>query len=157
MTTHQEIVTRFITGFLGKSDLIVADATAHVRIQCFTGLKPTGPIDGLDEYKQIVRAFVSAFPATKPLKIIDQFASADGTRVVTRFHSWQLHARDFFGVAATHREILFDETHVATVRDGLIVQNIVSATNLEFEMLMAPALAPLILARSATRPTSQGV
>jgi len=48
-------------------------------------------------------------------------------------------------LAATGRVILFDETHVARLQDGLIVENIVSATNLEFEMLMAPALSPMIL------------
>ena len=78
-------------------------------------------------------------------QILDQFASADGTRVVTRFHSRQRHAGTYFGIPATHRVVLFDETHVARVRDGLIVENIVSATNLEFEMLMAPVLAPWIL------------
>jgi predicted ester cyclase len=148
MSTNLDTATRFITDFLGKGDLKVADRTAHARIQGITGLKPSGPIDGLDEYKQILTAFVSAFPATRPLKIIDQFASADGTRVVTRFHSWQMHSGDFFGIPASHREILFDETHVATVQSGLITQNIVSATNLEFEMLMAPVLAPLILSLS---------
>jgi predicted ester cyclase len=86
---------------------------------------------------------VDAFPAEGPLEIIDQFAA--GERVVTRFHSRQRHAKGFFGVEATGRVILFDETHVARVRDGRIVENIVSATNLEFEMLMAPVLAPMIL------------
>lgn len=104
-----------------------------------------GPIDGLDEYKAILTAFVDAFPAESPVEIIDQFESADGTRVVTRFHSRQRHAKPFFGVPATGRVILFDETHVARLRDGLIVENIVSATNLEFEMLMAPVLTPMIL------------
>ena len=64
---------------------------------------------------------------------------------MTRFHSRQRHAKDFFGVKATGRVILFDETHVARVADGKIVENIVSATNLEFEMLMAPVLTPMIL------------
>ncbi len=86
---------------------------------------------------------MDAFPAEGPLEIIDQFAA--GERVVTRFHSRQRHAKGFFGVEATGRVILFDETHVARVRDGRIVENIVSATNLEFEMLMAPVLAPMIL------------
>jgi hypothetical protein len=53
--------------------------------------------------------------------------------------------KDFFGLPASGRVILFDETHVARLRDGVIVENIVSATNLEFEMLMAPVLAPMIL------------
>lgn len=145
MSRNIEIVRRFTEAFLGRADAGAADATAHPAIQGITGLKPMGPIDGLAEYKAIVTAFVAAFPAESPVEIIDQFESADGTRVVTRFHSRQRHAGDFFGVAASGRVILFDETHVARLRDGLIVENIVSATNLEFEMLMAPALAPMIL------------
>jgi len=65
--------------------------------------------------------------------------------VVTRFHSRQRHDKAFFGIEATGRVILFDETHVARLKDGLIVENVVSATNLEFEMLMAPVLTPMIL------------
>lgn len=139
------IATRFIEAFLGRGDMTAADATAAPDIQGITGLKPSGPIDGLEEYKAIIAAFVAAFPAVEPLRILDQFASADGTRVVTRFHSRQRHSADFFGVAATNRVILFDETHVARLQNGKIVENIVSATNLEFEMLMAPVLAPMIL------------
>jgi predicted ester cyclase len=145
VTGNTEIVRRFVMDFLGRADVAAADATAHPRIQGVTGLKPTGPIDGLDEYKATIAGFVNAFPAVSPVQIIDQFESADGTRVVTRFHSRQRFAKDFFGVAATGREVLFDETHVARLDGGLIVENIVSATNLEFEMLMAPVLAPLIL------------
>ncbi|MBU8540632.1 ester cyclase [Falsiroseomonas tokyonensis] len=148
MSSNIATVRRFVTDFLGRADLAAADATAHPRIQGITGLKPMGPIDGIDEYKAILTAFVAAFPAESPVEIIDQFESADGTRVVTRFHSRQRHAGEFFGVAATGRVILFDETHVARLQDGLIIENIVSATNLEFEMLMAPVLAPMILGQS---------
>ncbi|MFM9974741.1 MAG: ester cyclase [Beijerinckiaceae bacterium] len=139
------IVRRFTIEFLGRADLVAADATAHPDIRCTTGLKPMGPIEGLDEYKAIVTGFADAFPAESPVEIVDQFASADGTRVVTRFHSRQRHAKDFYGIAATNRVILFDETHVARLKDGKIIENIVSATNLEFEMLMAPVLTPMIL------------
>ncbi|MFM2043306.1 MAG: hypothetical protein RLY86_1882 [Pseudomonadota bacterium] len=145
MTTNAAVVCRFIEDFLGRGDTEAADATAHPRIQGITGLKPTGPIDGLEEYKSILAAFIDAFPAVSPVVIIDQFESADGTRVVTRFHSRQRHAKPFFGVPAGGRIVLFDETHVARLKNGLIVENIVSATNLEFEMIMAPALSPLIL------------
>jgi predicted ester cyclase len=158
MTDKLQLVTRFITDFLGRADLAAADATLDERVQAFTGLKPDGPIDGREAYKAVIVGFVDAFPAVSPVEILDQFASADGTRVVTRFHSRQRHAKPFFGVEATGRTILFDETHVARVADGRIVENIVSATNLEFEMLMAPALAPLILGndgvRRAVRPES---
>lgn len=143
--TNAEIVRRFVVELLGTGDTVAADATAAGEIQGITGLKPTGPIDGLDEYKTTIAGFVAAFPAVTPVEILDQFESADGTRVVTRFHSRQRFAQDFFGIAATGREVLFDETHVARLVDGKIVENIVSATNLEFEMIMAPALSPMIL------------
>lgn len=139
------VVRRFVEEFLGRGNLMAADETAHAHIQGITGLKPAGPIDGREEYKATIAAFVDAFPAEAPLRIIDQFASADGMRVVTRFQSRQRHAQAFFGVAATNRVILFDETHIARLEGGLIVENIVSATNLEFEMLMAPVLSPMIL------------
>jgi predicted ester cyclase len=141
--TNLATVTRFITEFLGKADLDAADATLAPDVQGITGLKPGGPIDGAEEYKATITEFVAAFPAEAPVEIIDQFAADD--RVVTRFHSRQRHAGTYFGVEPTGRVILFDETHVARLRDGRIVENIVSATNLEFEMLMAPVLTPLIL------------
>ena len=139
------IVRRFTVEFLGRADLAAADATMHPDIAGITGLKPMGPIEGIDEYKVTLSGFVDAFPAESPVEIIDQFESADGTRVVTRFYSRQRHTKDYFGIAATNRVILFDETHVARLKDGKIIENIVSATNLEFEMLMAPVLSPMIL------------
>jgi len=145
METNLQIVTHFIKDFMSKADLVAADQTAHPNIQGHTGLKPSGAINGLEEYKQIVMAFVDAFPAASPVHISDQFASADGTRIVTRFQSQQRHTKDYYGITATNRLILFDETHVARVIDGKIIENIVSATNLEFEMLMAPVLTPMIL------------
>lgn len=141
--SNLELVTRFTREFLGLGDLAAADATLDPNVRATTGLKPDGPIEGREAYKAVIADFVAAFPADSPVEIIDQFEAGD--RVVTRFHSRQRHARDFFGIAATGRVILFDETHVARIRDGRIVENIVSATNLEFEMLMAPALTPLIL------------
>lgn len=141
--SNLEIVRRFTLEFLQRGDLAAADATLDPRVQGITGLRPTGPIDGREEYKAVVSDFVDAFPAVAPLEIVDQFGAGD--RVVTRFHSRQRHAKTFFGLPATNRVILFDEMHVARLRDGRIVENIVSATNLEFEMLMAPILTPMIL------------
>lgn len=143
---NMEIVRRFTVEFLGRADLDAADATLHPEIRCATGLKPTGPIEGIEEYKGTLTGFVDAFPAEGPVEIIDQFESADGQRVVTKFHSRQRHTKDNFGITATGRVIPFDETHMARMRGGKIIENIVSATNLEFEMLMAPVLSPMILA-----------
>ena len=66
---------------------------------------------------------------------------------MTRFRSRQHYAKPFFGVPATNRVVLFDGTHVVRLEGGLIVENGASATNLEFEMRMAPVLVPLILTR----------
>jgi predicted ester cyclase len=143
MTENERIVRRFTEEFLANGDFAAADETADPRIQGITGLKPAGPIDGLDEYKQIIKVFADAFPPVEPLKIIDQFSAGD--RVVTRFRSRQRDAKEFLGLPATNRIVLFDETHVARLRQGKIIENIVGGTCLEFEMLMAPVLAPMIL------------
>lgn len=148
MTTELEITNlgvarKFIEQFLGKGDMTVAEAVLDENVQAITGLKPTGPIDGREEYKQVFSSFFNAFPPVSDLVIEDIFASHD--RVVVRFRAPQKHTKDFFGVTATNRVITLIEAHIMRLRDGKIVENIVSATNLEFEMLMAPVLTPLIL------------
>jgi len=75
--------------------------------------------------------------------IEDIFGTED--RVLVRFRSTQKHTKAFFGIPATDRIITFLETHVMCLQDGKIIENVVSATNLEFEMLMAPVLTPMIL------------
>lgn len=139
------IARLFVEQFLGKGDLSIAPQVLDEHVQATTGLKPDGPINGRDEYQQIFNAFYDAFPPVVGLEMVieDLFAADD--RVVVRFRSVQKHAKDYFGIAATDRDITFIETHVMRLRDGKIVENVVSATNLEFEMLMAPVLTPLIL------------
>jgi len=139
------IARLFVEQLLGKGDLSIAPQVLDDNVQATTGLKPDGPINGRDEYQQIFSAFYDAFPpvAGSEMVIEDLFAADD--RVVVRFRSVQKHAKDYFGIAATNRNIAFIETHVMRLRDGKIVENVVSATNLEFEMLMAPVLTPLIL------------
>jgi predicted ester cyclase len=137
------IAKDYAEGFLGRGDPSIADKVLSPQIEVITGLNPTGPIVGLETYKQIFLDFFHKFPEVSPLKIIDAFAAGD--RAVIRFYSLRRHAHDYFGVAATGREILFDETHVMRIEGGKVVETVVPATNLEFEMLMAPAVTPLIL------------
>ena len=137
------VAKRFFTEFLGKGDMSVAEEVLDENVQAITGLKPSGAIDGREEYKQIFAQFFDAFPPESELEIEDIFAADD--RVVCRFRAVQKHAKDFFGVPATNRVITLIETHVQRLKNGKIIENVVSATNLEFEMLMAPVLAPLIL------------
>lgn len=135
----------FVEQFLGKGDMSVAADVLDENVQAITGLKPDGPIDGREQYKQIFSSFFNAFPPIPGLEMIIEDMFAAGDRVVVRFRSVQKHAKDFFGLAATNRDITFIETHVMRLQNGKIVENVVSATNLEFEMLMAPVLTSLIL------------
>jgi predicted ester cyclase len=139
------IARTFIERFLGKGDTSIAAQVLDEKVQVTTGLKPDGSINGREEYKQVFSAFYDAFPPIAGLEMMIEDLFAAGDRVVVRFRSVQKHTKDFFGIAATHRDITFVETHVMRLWDGKIIENIVSATNLEFEMLMAPVLTPLIL------------
>ena len=56
------------------------------------------------------------------------------------------HAKDYYGVAATGRSVPMHETHLIRLQDGRIVENYVGAVNLVFGILMAPAIAPMVLA-----------
>jgi predicted ester cyclase len=135
----------FIEQFLGKGDMAIAADVLDENVQAITGLKPDGPIDGREAYKQVFTAFFDAFPPIAGSEMIIEDIFAAGDRVVVRFRSVQKHAKAFFGITATNRDITFIETHVMRLREGKIIENVVSATNLEFEMLMAPVLMPLIL------------
>jgi predicted ester cyclase len=142
-TQNLAIARIFIEQFLGRGDMSVAEHVLDENVQAITGLKPDGPINGREEYKHVFSAFFDAFPPASELVIDEMFAAGD--RVVVRFQSPQKHTKDFFGIPATYRTINLIEAHIMRLRDGKIVENIVSATNLEFEMLMAPVLIPLIL------------
>jgi len=137
------IVRKFIEEFLGQGKMELAEEVLDQNIQVITGLKPTGAIVGIEEYKQVFSGFFDAFPPVEPLRIEDIFAAGD--RVVVRFKSFQKHAKDYYGIPKSDRIITFHETHVMRIANGKVVENIVSATNLEFEMLMAPVLTPMIL------------
>jgi predicted ester cyclase len=135
----------FIEQFLGKGNMSIAADVLDENVQAITGLKPDGAIDGREAYKQVFSAFFDAFPPISGSEMTIEDIFATGDRVVVRFRSVQKNAKAFFGIAATNRDITFIETHVMRLREGKIVENVVSATNLEFEMLMAPVLTPLIL------------
>ena len=137
------VAHRYIEQFLGKGDISIAEEIFDEKIQVITGLKPTGAINGIEEYKEVFSGFYDAFPDVEPLVIQDSFATGD--RVVVRFKSFQRHVKDYFGIPKSDRVITFHETHVMRFANGKVIENIVSATNLEFEMLMAPVLTPLIL------------
>lgn len=140
-----EIARRFLEEFIGKNNQAAADETVDENVEVSTGLKTDGPIRGLTQYKQILGALFQTFPDLD-FNLTDIFASADGNKVVGTFTASGTHKGEMYGIAPTNRRITMSETHVLTFRDGKIIHNLVGGNNpLEFEMLFAPALAPLVL------------
>jgi hypothetical protein len=52
----------FIEQFLGKGNMSIAADVLDENVQAITGLKPDGPIDGREAYKQVFTTFFDAFP-----------------------------------------------------------------------------------------------
>ena len=137
------VARRFVEEFLGGTNPAAFDELVDPNVVAYTGLKPDGPIQGGEQYKQIFGAFSAAFPEVS-MTIEDIFPAADD-RVVVRFDAVAVHKGDLFGIKATNQPIRMNETHILKFKDGRIVENRVSANNFEFEFLMAPALIPMIM------------
>lgn len=56
------IALRFMNEGIAKVDLKVFDETLDSNITVTTGLSPTAPIQGLENYKQIFSTFADAWP-----------------------------------------------------------------------------------------------
>ena len=131
MNQDLQVVERF------ACELVDADVVVH------TGLSPAEPIRGREAYKQVIAGFAEAFPVER-MEVHEIIAAGEG-RVVLRFTAQTVHAGNYYGVAATGRPVPLHEVHLLRIADGRIVENVVGAVNLVFEMLMAPAIAPTVL------------
>ncbi|WP_052732751.1 ester cyclase [Hymenobacter terrenus] len=137
-----EVVLRYMNEGIGKVDLTAFDACLHPDVQIFTGLKPQGPIEGVEEYKQVFAGFAEAFPV-RQFTIDEVFATKN--KVVVRFTAVVAFKRDYYGVVATNEVIEMKEVHVLTLQEGRVVSNIVSGTNFPFEYLMYPVLKDAVI------------
>lgn len=142
-TDTRAVAERFVLEFLGQGSLEAAEAVIAPDVVAVTGLSPAAPIAGRDAYVETFFTFASAFTFETPIEIVDSFATED--RAMMRIRARATHTGDFLGLPATNRSILFDETHVMRIENGMVTENVVSATNLEFEMVFAPVLTPLVL------------
>ena len=144
MSSNISIVQQFAEAFLGRAELGVADALVAEDVVVFTGLSPAAPIRGREAYKQVLAGFAEAFPVAR--MEIHEILDAGADRVVLRFTAHATHVKDYYGVPATGRAVPMHETHLLRIVDGRIAENYVAAVNLVFEMLMAPVIAPMVLA-----------
>jgi predicted ester cyclase len=137
------VAERFVREFLGQGSLAAAEAVIAPDVVAVTGLSPAAPLQGRDAYVQSFFAFAGAFTFETGVEIVDSIVTED--RAVMRIRARARHTGPFLGLPATGRSILFDETHVMRIAGGRVTENVVSATNLEFEMVFAPVMAPLVL------------
>jgi predicted ester cyclase len=137
-------VHRFATEFLAKADAAAAAAVIDADVVVHTGLSPSAPIQGRDAYASVLARFAAAFPVGR--MEIHEIMDIGEDRVLLRFTAHTTHAQDYYGIVATGRAVPMHEVHLLRLRDGRIVENMVGALNLVFEMLMAPAIGPMVLA-----------
>ncbi|PSB11054.1 nuclear transport factor 2 family protein [filamentous cyanobacterium CCP1] len=144
MSVEQNIETamQFMNEGIAKVNLAVFDETLAPQIIVTTGLSPTGPIEGRENYKQIFSAFADAWPVKK--FVIDEIFGVDD-KVVVRFTATAVFKKDYFGVQATNQIVPLQEVHILTFKDGKIVENIVSGTNFPFEYIMYPVLKDAVI------------
>ena len=137
------VAERFAAEFLGKGDLAIADDLIAEDVAVHTGLSPAEPIRGRAAYKEVIAGFADAFPVGR--MEVHEAVPIGPDRVLLRFTAHATHAKDYYGIAATNRPVPMHEVHLLRFVDGRIAENMVGAVNLVFEMLMAPAIAPMVL------------
>ncbi|MBC7887298.1 MAG: nuclear transport factor 2 family protein [Ferruginibacter sp.] len=132
----------FMADGIGKAGMKVFDECVAADAKIYTGLKPQGPIEGLQEYKQTFEDFAAAWPVSE--FIIDE-AFATDDKVVIRFQAIAHFKNDYYGVKATNEIVNMKEVHVLTLKNGKIISSIVSGTNFPFEYIMYPVLKDAVI------------
>jgi predicted ester cyclase len=125
-TSKMSIPERFVLAF-GNQDwsafeeLYASDALLYA---------PTAwRVGGRDAILRVAKEFHIGFPGLK-INLHDEFANADGTRVVFRY-AWDWHnAGPFLGHPPTGRRGTTTETHTLRLRDGRIIEQVVGHNNL---------------------------
>lgn len=142
VTQNIETAKRFMNDGIAKVDMQVFDETLDPNIVVSTGLSPAAPIQGLESYKQIFSAFADAWPVKQ--FVIDEIFGVDD-KVVVRFTATTVFKKDYYGIKATNQVVPLKEVHVLTLKDGRIIENIVSGTNFPFEYIMYPVLKDAVI------------
>jgi ketosteroid isomerase-like protein len=122
----ETIAQRWVTSF-GSRDVAAFVDLYH---DDFAFYSPAGwGVRGKDVLPQFADAFHEAFPGLR-VSLTDEFASADGTRVSFRFVIDWHNTGAFFGQPATGRRGTHVEQHTMKLRDGGVVEQVVSDVSL---------------------------
>lgn len=137
------LTQRFAQEALHAARMDAFDALVAEAVSVTTGLSPAGPILGRSAYKEVFAGFAEAFPVED--FIVHETLPLGPDRALLRFTAVARHARDYYGIAATGRVITMHEVQLHRWQDGRLIENIVGAVSLDFEMLMAPVIGPMVL------------
>jgi len=118
----QTIPERFVDAF-GRND---PDALLALYAERFTLYSPIAwGVTGQDPLRSFVQQFHQGFPGLR-LALLDQFASADGTRVALRFGMRYHNMGTFFGHPPTGAHGTHGEFHSLRLVDGRIAEQVVT-------------------------------
>jgi ketosteroid isomerase-like protein len=146
-TANLDIVRAFVTEGLAEGDPAAFDRYIAEDVWVVTGLKPGGPIESRDEYRDVVFATLGRALdfATAKLEIREALVTVDG-RVLIRFLAYADHVNEVDGVPGTGRRLTMAELHLFCVRDGQIVENYVGGLNpLMWQMIYRESIADAVL------------
>ncbi len=130
--------------FIGRNQGEIADLYVDEHIKVFTGLNPTGPVEGRETYKQVIADLHRVFPDLVQT-INDVVPSADGQSVGITFSATGTFAQEMWGVQPTNAPLTFIEHHLMKFNpEGKLIFNQVSAVNLEFEMIFSSAISAML-------------
>ena len=141
------VVRAFVTEGLAMGDAGAFDRYIAEDVWVVTGLKPDGPIESRDEYRNTVFATLGKAlePTTAALDIREALVTTDG-RVLIRFIADADHVGEVDGVPGAGRRITMAEMHLFCVRDGMIVENYVGGMNpLMWQMIYRDNIAAAVL------------
>jgi ketosteroid isomerase-like protein len=118
----QTIPERFVDAF-GRND---PDALLALYTEQLTLYSPIAwGVTGQDPLRSFVQQFHQGFPGLR-LALLDQFASADGTRVALRFGMRYHNTGTFFGLPPTGAHGTHGEFHSLRLVDGRIAEQVVT-------------------------------
>ena len=115
---NKEVMRRFISEVMEKKnpaavdEFIAADYIEHSPIPGFA--------EGVEGMKQMMGMFFGAFP---DLHMQVEDVIAEGDKVVMRLKTEGTHQGEFMGIAATGKQVSFEEIHMMRIANGKMVEH----------------------------------
>ncbi|MCA1602126.1 MAG: ester cyclase [Acidobacteria bacterium] len=111
------VVRRFIEELWDKRELAVAD---EIIAPDFTDYDPvSGQKPGLGGYKEMVGAFLAAFP---DLRVKSEDVIAEGDKVVVRWSARGTHSGALMNIPATGKQVTLKGVDILRITGGKIVE-----------------------------------